>query len=97
MHPFFDTSSTHGDDVLYVFDFPGTEPLFQDKEKQFSEYLTKLWATFAKTGSVTSIIPQWTPVEKGKEPNYYSLSSERSGSMIGPFRLNAMKFWRNIS
>ncbi|KAF2885851.1 hypothetical protein ILUMI_20324 [Ignelater luminosus] len=92
----------HSDDLLYLFNldlfFPDSKPT--ESDKKVTDFMTTLWANFAKYGNPTpetdtSIPVKWEPVEKQKQ-NYYFIKSDKDVELAEGLYSERAEFWRNL-
>jgi carboxylesterase type B len=88
--------TSHGDEVLYIFDEGGI--ILDAQDNVTSERLLTFWTTFAKTGnpnpsSSDVISVTWDAVTSSDSIPYMNLGSELS--MEENFRNDRMQFWQD--
>ncbi|KAK7076423.1 Cocaine esterase, partial [Halocaridina rubra] len=90
---------SHGDDLLYLFNFPNilnVEKLVA-KDEFMREIIVALWTNFARTGNPTpdmSLGFKWTPVSDPDD--LQSLILNPSPYMRGYNRHDELEFWNNL-
>ncbi|XP_046655039.1 esterase E4-like [Daphnia pulicaria] len=103
-HPLISRGVTHADELLYLFRMAGLTADYSQRDMQMSRIMTRLWASFAKTGNPLTewpypeIIPNWPHVSlhNGLDGVLY-LNLDLPATIIGlDFRKAEHNFWMNV-
>ncbi|XP_064117906.1 esterase E4-like isoform X2 [Macrobrachium nipponense] len=98
-----DTYVSHGDDLLYLFDFPYVLKEESSRDQRVGQMILQMWANFIITGDPQDDlgrfslgdIPKWEPVVPHQPLGYYEIAVEPS-MVHRPFNVKELNFWRNI-
>ncbi|XP_064117922.1 esterase E4-like [Macrobrachium nipponense] len=98
-----DTFVSHGDDLLYLFDFPYVLKEESSRDQRVGQMILQMWANFIITGNpqedlgrfYLGDIPKWEPVVPHQPVGYYEIAVEPS-MVHRPFNVKELNFWRNI-
>ncbi|XP_064117919.1 esterase E4-like [Macrobrachium nipponense] len=101
--PALDAYVSHGDDLLYLFDFPYVLKKESSRDQRVGQMILQMWANFIITGNpqedlgLFSLgdIPKWDPVVPHQPVGYYKIAVEPS-MVHRPFDVKDMNFWKNI-
>nr|CAH0104239.1 unnamed protein product [Daphnia galeata] len=103
-HPLVSRGVTHADELLYLFRMAGHTVDYSQRDMQMSRTMTRLWASFAKTGNPLTewphpeVIPNWPHVSlhNGLDGISY-LNLDLPATVIGlDFRKSEHNFWMNV-
>jgi len=91
----FKTGVSTADNMVYLFDVPQLGFLFAPKDLEFSREYIRLYADIAANTNPSKSAPTWKPSLNGVV-DYYMLDSTEPGEMIGEYRKEENKFWKDI-
>lgn len=103
-HPIVNRAVTHADELLYLFRMAGLNAAYSPKDMQMSRMMTRLWASFARTGNPLAewphpeVIANWPHVSlhNGLDGIVY-LNLDLPVAVLGlDFRRAEHNFWMNV-
>ncbi|XP_066965975.1 esterase E4-like [Macrobrachium rosenbergii] len=98
-----DTYVSHGDDLLYLFDFPYVLKAESRRDQRVGQMILQMWANFIISGNPQEDlgrfslgnIPKWEPLVPHQPVGYYEIAVEPS-MVHRPFNVKELNFWKNI-